>query len=47
LRVLPGGNLQAADGADPASVVQSGDEVEVSIGSDRYRLKTRQVADAL
>jgi hypothetical protein len=44
--VLPGGTLAAADGALPATVLRDGDTLEVTIGSDRYRLGVSLAADA-
>jgi hypothetical protein len=39
------GSLTEADGADKASVSRSEDVFDVSVGSDRYRLSTKQIAD--
>jgi hypothetical protein len=39
--VLPGGTLAEADGALPATVLRTGGMLEVTIGSDRYRLDAR------
>ena len=39
---VDGRGVMAADGAEPATVTSLGpDMIEVSIGSDRYRLRTR------
>lgn len=45
--VLGGGQgLAAADGAEPAKVVLTGQELEVSIGADRYRFPATAKGDA-
>jgi len=44
--VLAGGTLAEADGAVRATVLRSGATLEVTIGSDRYRLATSLLGNA-
>lgn len=44
--VLPDGRIVAADGTLEAAVLQNGETLEVTIGSDRYRLDPSLFDDA-